>query len=81
MIFENNVIFTGVSKRISKKTDNEYLIANFLDDEGVQFGALVKCNIPEIEQLDVVNATFDLSVGRYMSLSVIRLEVISLEVF
>lgn len=77
MIFEKNVIYTGTSIRKSKNTDTEYMLVNFLDDEGVQFSALAKCNIPsDINQLDSVRATFDLNLGRYMNISVCDIDVL-----
>jgi len=76
MIFEKELIYTGVVKRISKKTEKEYELVNFLDEDGVQFSAMKECNLPaNLKQLSLVKATFDLKVGTYMSLSVGYIEV------
>ncbi len=38
---EENMILTGIVEKESKKTGNEYLVANFLDEEGNTFGCMV----------------------------------------
>lgn len=76
MTFEKELIFTGVSKRTSKKTNNEYLLVNFLDEDGIQFSALAECNVPsDLKQLSTCRATFNLKTGQYMGLSVGLIEV------
>jgi len=72
--FKEKCILTGIEKRISKKSDETYIIANFLGDNGQTFGCIVECDIPQgIKQLDQVDVVFKVIPGRYTQLKVIGL--------
>lgn len=69
---EENMILTGIAEKESKKTGNEYLIANFLDEEGNTFSCMVDfpINKTEFKQLDKVDVIFRVIPGRYTQLRV-----------
>lgn len=69
---EENMILTGIIKRESKKTGNEYLVANFLGEDGNTFGCMVDfpVNKADFKQLDSVDVIFRVIPGRYTQLRV-----------
>lgn len=77
LIFNQEVIYTGQEDKISKK-GNRYKLVNLLDENGRQFSCMAEPDayIPDtLNLLDKVNVTFQLKVGRYLSLSILRMEV------
>lgn len=75
--FNQEVIYTGQEDKISKK-GNQYKIINMLDENGRQFSCMAEpeAYIPDtLNQLDRVDVTFKLVVGRYLSLSILGMEV------
>lgn len=75
MKFEKEMVYTGISKRISKKTNTEYILVNLLDEEGVQVSCIARCEIPQnIEKYQDVNVIFNLTTGRYNTLVIEGLE-------
>lgn len=76
MIFDVDLVLTGLEKRISKDKGREYTIARFLNEEGKTFDALVEesCIIPDdIKQLDRVKVTFKVITGKFINLRVLEL--------
>lgn len=68
---EKNLILTGIEKRISKKTDREYSIVNFLDRNGQTFGCMLDTELEDnFSQLDNVDVLFEVIPGRYTQLKV-----------
>lgn len=62
---------TGIEKKVSKKTGNEYYIYNFLnpDGDGTTFGcySTTKFSVVPLTSYDVV---FNLKLGRFLGLEV-----------
>lgn len=77
MEFNKTLIFTGIIKRVSKSTNKEYKLISFLGDNGQTFTALLDTYFEEdlINFLDKLNVTFRLNVGKFLSLSVIGVEL------
>ena len=73
--FTEEVIYTGAVTRKSKKTDKEYTLLNFLDENGQSVSAIADCDIPKLNQLDRMLATFKLELGRYMQLKIVDIQV------
>lgn len=77
MEFTSQRIYTGKETRVSKKTNEEYTLVNFLDENGQSFGVIAKCFIPkDIKQLQQVKAKFNVKTGRYLQLELVGLEVV-----
>ena len=74
--FIEELVVTGIDERISKQ-GNKYTIVNYLGENGQTFGTVAECNIPNIKQLDKVNATLKVYPGRYLQLKTIGLELVS----
>ena len=72
--FKERCILTGVQQKISK-TGSNYIIANFLGDNGETFGCMVECEMPQgLKQLDHVDVKFKVIPGRYIQLKVIDIK-------
>lgn len=75
--FKEKIIMTGIERRVSK-LGKEYLIINYLGDDGKTFSTLAECHIPEdISQLDEVEVTFKVIPGRYVQLKTIDIKKVS----
>lgn len=65
--------FLSVEKRVSKK-QNSYLIGNFLASDGKIIQCMIDCELPnDLKQLDKIDITFRIILGRYMRLLVINI--------
>lgn len=72
--FKENIIFTGKKEVVSKK-GKEYVLFNYLNDEGEIFSTLAKCDLPEdIKQLDEVEVEFEVIPGRYIQLNTLDIK-------
>lgn len=74
--FKEEMVVTGVVNKTSKK-GNEYVIVNYLGQDGQTFGTMAECNLPNLNQLDRVLATFKLTPGKYIQLKTIDIEKIA----
>ncbi len=75
MKFTQEMIFTGKEKKISKRNNNEYTIANMLEkDTGKQVSVLAEKIEENIKMFDEVIVKFELIVGRYTSLKALTIE-------
>lgn len=72
--FMEELIVTGVDERISKQ-GNKYTIINYLGETGQTFGTVCECPVPNLKQLEKVNATLKVYPGRYLQLKTIALEI------
>jgi hypothetical protein len=73
--FKEKMILTGITQRISQKTQEKYLLVNFLGEDGQTFGCMADCEIPQgLEQLDKVEVDFKVLPGRYTQLKVLGLK-------
>lgn len=63
--FDKKIIYTGIVERTSKKTQNKYILVNFLGETGESFSALAdsitKDVFSSLNQLDEVVASFQLN--------------------
>ena len=62
MTFKTKKILTGVFNKTSKKTNNEYTILNFLNDNGTTFSSMLGegVKLPDgLKQLTEVNVEFE----------------------
>ena len=76
MVFDVDLVLTGLEKRMNKDKSREYMIARFLNEDGKTFDALVdeSCIIPDgIKQLDRVKVTFKVITGKFINLRVLEL--------
>lgn len=79
MKFTARLPITGIVERVSKKTNNPYVIVNFLNEEGQSFGAMYKGVhdiVGQFKQMDLVEATFNLRTGQYMNLELVSLVLV-----
>lgn len=71
--FQCERVITGAEKKMSKN-GNEYIIFNFLDDNGRTFSCVSDVTLPSnIKILDKVNVEFEVKTGRYINLRVVGL--------
>lgn len=69
--FKEKIIMTGIERRVSKQ-GNEYLIINYLGENGQTFGTIAECFIPDgLKQLDKVEVDFQVVPGRYTQLKTV----------
>lgn len=62
MKFETVKIVTGVVEKVSKKTNKEYRMINYLNDDGTTFTSMLHEDVKlpkELKQLDICNVTFE----------------------
>ena len=77
MKFTEQKIVTGVMQKVSKTSGKPYVMINYLNDDGQTFGTIAECTIPVgLKQLDKVLVDFELTVGKYMQLKTIALELV-----
>jgi len=79
--FKEKCILTGISKRTSTKTNEEYLLINFLGEDGQTFGCMgssdLAADVQGLQQLDKVEVNFKVIPGRYTQLKVLSLRKIA----
>lgn len=73
--FKEKMIYTGKKNMVSKK-GKEYTIVNYLDNTGNTFGTIADCSVPQLNQLDTVEVTFEVVPGRYIQLKTLDIKKI-----
>jgi len=81
MRFEEKKIITGITRKVSKKTNKEYTMANFLNDDGTSFSSLVADGVlipQDIKQLSQVKVMFEVTFynGNINGLRTVNLELL-----
>lgn len=81
MRFEEKKIITGLSQKVSKKTNKQYTMAYFLNDDGTTFSSVVADGVvipQDIKQLSPVKVTFEVSFfnGNVNGLKTVYLELL-----
>lgn len=81
MKFETEKIVTGVIEKVSKKTNKEYRMINYLNDDGTTFTSMLHEDVklpPDLKQLDSCKVTFEVTFynGNVNGLRTIGLEVL-----
>lgn len=64
MKFETVKIVTGVVEKVSKKTNKEYKMINYLNDDGSTFTSMLHEDVKlpkELKQLDTCNVVFEVT--------------------
>ena len=71
MRFQCERVITGAERKTSKN-GNEYIIFNFLGDDGRTFSCISDVPLTsDIKVLDKVNVEFEVKTGRYINLRVV----------
>lgn len=66
------MVFLGLEKRVSKKTEQVYHVGNFLGSDGNIVQCMIECPLPDgLKQLDRIDVLFKVIPGRYTKLSVV----------
>lgn len=74
--FTQEMIFTGSEPKKSEK-GREYVLVNYLNDNGSSFGTVIECPLPDgLKQLDKVMVEFAVIPGRYTQLKTLAIEKI-----
>lgn len=69
--FKEKIIMTGIERRVSKQ-GKEYIIINYLGENGQTFGTIAECYIPDdLNQLEKVEVDFQVIPGRYTQLKTV----------
>lgn len=81
MKFETEMIVTGVVERVSKKTNKEYRMIIYLNDDGTTFTSMLHEDVKlpsDLKQLDSCKVTFEVIFynGNVNGLRTIGLEVL-----
>jgi hypothetical protein len=81
MTFKTRKIITGIEKKVSKKTEKEYMVINYLNDNGSTFSSMAAedLKVPEgIKQLSSCDVEFEVQIynGNVNGLKTIGLELV-----
>lgn len=72
--FTKEMIFTGAELKKSKE-NKEYVLVNFLNENGSSFGTVCECPLPQnLKQLDKVTVNFLVVPGRYTQLKTLDIK-------